>query len=120
MFEYGAELVNVVDGDTFDFLIDMGFNIQHKIRVRLFGVDTPEIYHPRNRAELAHGLEAKEFVERHFLGKKGIVNTVKDRKGKYGRYLANFTICTSENEILNLAISLVEAGLEKKDVYEES
>lgn len=41
-FWYGAKVLNVVDGDTLDLMIDLGFNIHHKIRVRLFGVNTPE------------------------------------------------------------------------------
>lgn len=41
-FWYGATVLGVVDGDTIDLMIDLGFNIHHKIRVRLFGVNTPE------------------------------------------------------------------------------
>jgi micrococcal nuclease len=41
-FWYGATVLGVVDGDTIDLMIDLGFNIHHKIRVRLYGVNTPE------------------------------------------------------------------------------
>lgn len=116
MYEYNATMVKVVDGDTFDFDIDLGFSISHRIRVRLYGVDTPEIYRPRNKIEYAHGIEAKEFVEEYFLGKTGVLNTVRDKKGKYGRYLANFIVKMDSGKN-DLAENIVSAGLAKKDNY---
>ena len=46
MYEYNAKVDRVVDGDTVDFIVDLGFNINIKIRTRLIGVDTPERGHP--------------------------------------------------------------------------
>ncbi len=43
MYNYNAKITNVVDGDTFDFEIDLGFGITYKNRLRLYGVDTPEV-----------------------------------------------------------------------------
>lgn len=89
MFIYNAELLNVVDGDTVDLKVDLGFDIFTQMRFRLFGVDTPEI-RTKDLEEKEWGLRAKEFVVQTFAenGNKCIVNTQKDAKEKYGRYLA--------------------------------
>lgn len=89
MFTYNAELLNVVDGDTVDLKVDLGFDIYTKMRFRLLGVDTPEI-RTKNLEEKEWGLKAKEFVVQTFAenGNKCVVNTLKDAKEKYGRYLA--------------------------------
>lgn len=89
MFTYKAELLRVVDGDTLDLKVDLGFDIFTHMRFRLFGVDTPEI-RTRDLKEKEWGLRAKEFVVQTFAenGNKCIVNTQKDAKEKYGRYLA--------------------------------
>ena len=89
MFIYNAELLNVVDGDTVDLKVDLGFDIFTQMRFRLFGVDTPEI-RTKDLEEKEWGLRAKEFVIQTFAenGNRCIVNTQKDAKEKYGRYLA--------------------------------
>jgi micrococcal nuclease len=89
MFTYKAELLRVVDGDTVDLKVDLGFDIFIHMRFRLFGVDTPEI-RTKDLKEKEWGLRAKEFVVQTFAenGNKCIVNTQKDAKEKYGRYLA--------------------------------
>ena len=89
MYEYSVkEVVKVVDGDTIDVIIDLGFNIMYKDRVRLAGVDTPES-RTRNLEEKALGLEAKEFLEKRLKSADRIViRTEKsDSTGKYGRIL---------------------------------
>ena len=91
MYEYRIKSVDhIVDGDTFDCTIDLGFNISHKIRVRMYGINTPES-RTRDLEEKALGLAAKarltelitEATEVHndqlFLRTK--------EKGKFGRYL---------------------------------
>ena len=57
MFEYEATLDRVVDGDTIDVLIDLGFNIHTKKRVRIFGINTPES-RTRDKVEKVKGLAA--------------------------------------------------------------
>lgn len=57
-FWYGATVLGVIDGDTIDLMIDLGFNIHHKIRVRLYGVNTPES-RTKDLAEKEMGLKAK-------------------------------------------------------------
>lgn len=89
MYTYNAELIEVIDGDTLDLKVDLGFDTSISIRVRLSGVDTPEI-RTTNLAEKERGLKARDFVKEIFAknGNKCVVQTVKDKKEKYGRYLA--------------------------------
>ena len=62
MYHYKAKLLRVVDGDTIDVDIDLGFDVWlRKQRIRLAGIDTPES-RTRNKAEKALGLKAKEFL----------------------------------------------------------
>jgi micrococcal nuclease len=91
MYEYRAELVRVIDGDTVDLEVDLGFHLRQTIRVRLKDVDTPEIHGVKhNSDEYAAGLKAKQFVENWFKGASDLcVQTSKT--GKYGRWLGVIT-----------------------------
>ena len=83
-FVYRAELDRVVDGDTFDCILDLGFDVKlHKQRVRLAGIDTPES-RTRDLAEKNLGLAAKERLKELCVGKFKIKSL---GKGKYGRIL---------------------------------
>lgn len=86
MYEYAIkEVVKVVDGDTIDVLIDLGFNLTKKERIRLAGIDTPES-RTRNLEEKKMGLEAKEYLQNKLDNCNDLrVKTEKD--GKYGRML---------------------------------
>jgi micrococcal nuclease len=89
MYEYYVRKVeNVVDGDTIDVLIDLGFDILFQSRVRLAGIDTPES-RTKDLAEKSLGLEAKEYVKKHIKDAKSVViKTEKmDSSEKYGRIL---------------------------------
>lgn len=87
-FWYGATVLNVVDGDTVDLMIDLGFNIHHKIRVRLYGVNTPES-RTKDLKEKELGLKAKQFTKDWLTNHKWVyVNTIPDKNDKYGRILA--------------------------------
>jgi micrococcal nuclease len=89
MYEYYVRKVeNVVDGDTIDVLIDLGFDILFQSRVRLAGIDTPES-RTKDLAEKALGLEAKEYLKKYFKDAKSVViKTEKmDSSEKYGRIL---------------------------------
>ena len=89
MYEYSATLVKIVDGDTVDVLIDLGFNITKKERVRLLGIDTPESA-TKDLAEKKLGLEAKEYITQWFVKNTPFrLQTTKD--DKYGRILGVFT-----------------------------
>jgi micrococcal nuclease len=89
MYEYYVRKVeNVVDGDTIDVLIDLGFDILFASRVRLAGIDTPES-RTKDLAEKALGLEAKEYLKKALKDAKSVViKTEKmDSSEKYGRIL---------------------------------
>ena len=89
MYEYYVRKVeNVVDGDTIDVLIDLGFDILFASRVRLAGIDTPES-RTKDLAEKALGLEAKEYLKKALKEAKSVViKTEKmDSSEKYGRIL---------------------------------
>ena len=94
-FWYGAKPLKVVDCDTLDLIVDLGFNIHFKMRVRLYGVNTPEC-RTKNLAEKELGLKAKKFTEDWLANHQWVfVNTIPDKNDKYGRILAK--IYSSEN-----------------------
>jgi micrococcal nuclease len=89
MYEYYVRKVeNVVDGDTIDVLIDLGFDILFQSRVRLAGIDTPES-RTKDLKEKALGLESKEYLKKALKDAKSVViKTEKmDSSEKYGRIL---------------------------------
>ena len=85
MFTYRGEVKAVIDADTIDVLIDLGFGVHAMQRLRLYGIDAPEM-----RTEA--GKIAKEYVKSVLMGgdafKYVYVRTLKDKKDKYGRKLA--------------------------------
>jgi len=99
MHEYNCTIRRVVDGDTVDVDIDLGFGMWiHNERVRLYGIDTPES-RTRDLEEKKAGLFAKKVVL-HYLpeGSKQVLKTHKDKVGKYGRVLGEFIIHDSEQD----------------------
>ena len=95
MYEYKCRVIKVVDGDTIDVDIDLGFNITlSNQRIRLQGVDTPES-RTRDLEEKKFGLLAKEVVESYCpLDRPITLKTTKDERGKFGRILGdnNFAV----------------------------
>ena len=100
MYEYAVkEITKVIDGDTVDVVIDLGFDLSKKERVRRAGIDTPES-RTRDAEEKVFGLEAKAYLTERLDGSEGlIVKTEKD--GKYGRMLGWFYSPRSEDSINN-------------------
>ena len=94
MYEYRVNVVKVVDGDTVDVDIDLGFGVWLKDeRVRIMGIDTPES-RTRDKVEKKFGLAAKARLK-SLLGKQAILKTQvnkngEDMKGKFGRILGDF------------------------------
>lgn len=89
LYTYKAQYVKNYDGDTITFLVDLGFKISFEIRVRLLGINTPEIKSSIvEERELAK--KARDFVKSELTNADCIfLKTYKDRKGKYGRYLGH-------------------------------
>jgi micrococcal nuclease len=112
LFFYKAEVKRVVDGDTIDVLIDVGFSMHYAGRVRFYGVNAPES-RTSNLEEKKAGLAAKEFVEQWVASNNNIVylKTIKDKNEKYGRILAEI-YNQDKTECLN--IELIKAGLAKE------
>jgi len=88
-YQYKAEVRRVVDGDTFDILIDLGFDTYRHGRVRLYGINTPES-RTKNLEEKKMGLAAKEFTDQWIkkANSKVKIETILDKNEKYGRILA--------------------------------
>ena len=95
MYTYAIkEVVKVVDGDTIDVIIDLGFNLTKKERIRLAGIDAPES-RTTDLNEKKYGVEAKEFLQRRLNDCVNLkVKTEKD--GKYGRMLG-WIYCSTTN-----------------------
>ena len=86
MYEYAVKkIVKIVDGDTIDIKIDLGFSLTKKERVRLAGIDTPES-RTRDLDEKAEGLLAKSFLEKQ-LDEAVDLRVKTEKDGKYGRML---------------------------------
>ena len=98
MYEYKCKILRVVDGDTVDVDIDLGFGVwMHKERVRINGIDTPES-RTRDKEEKVFGLAAKERVKELLpIGSMQVLKTEidksgEDKKGKFGRILGDFIV----------------------------
>ena len=96
MYEYRAKIIKIVDGDTADVDIDLGFGVVlTDERVRLMGIDTPES-RTRDKVEKTFGLASKKRLK-EILGKTAILQTQinkngEDMKGKFGRILGDFIV----------------------------
>ena len=101
MYEYKCKLVKVVDGDTIDIDIDLGFGVWlQKQRIRLYGVDTPES-RTSDATEKIYGMAAKEFLTKWTNSGGLTIKTHKDAKGKFGRILGEiWCFDTNVNEKL--------------------
>jgi len=102
MYEYFVEEVkNVVDGDTIDVVIDLGFDILFASRVRLAGIDTPES-RTTDKAEKILGLEAKEYLKKQLKDAKSVVIRTEKMNSseKYGRILG-WVYVNGESESVN-------------------
>ena len=87
MHEYSIKMLRVVDGDTVDVDIDLGFGVWlRKQRIRLYGIDTPES-RTSDEIEKVYGLAAKEFLKKWTNSGDLRMRTHKDAKGKFGRIL---------------------------------
>ena len=106
-YTYKAKVVKVYDGDTFTVDIDLGFHIvYHKQVVRLARINTPEI----RGVERPQGLIVRDLVRDLILDKEVVIKTIKDKKEKYGRYLAEVEFEDENGKTINLSDYLLENG----------
>ena len=122
MYEYNCTVTRVVDGDTIDVILDLGFSVLHKCRVRLYGIDTPES-RTKDKDEKARGKLAAKYLEDSINNGTEIIlrSKLKDSKGKYGRVLGEIIV-----DNININQSMIEkylavkyTGKSKKDVEAE-
>ena len=110
-----TEVVKVIDGDTLRFKLSLGFRMECVQTFRLRNIDTPEIYRPRNDAELKHGQEARDFIVKLFDGADEIL-VHSHKTGLYGRWEADVTV-TKDGSVHDLVELLKNGGFEKQDNY---
>ena len=120
MYEYNCEVKRVVDGDTVDVVIDLGFDIHYSSRVRLYGIDTPES-RTRNKDEKVRGIMSKEYLIDALSEGQVVIKTHRDKKGKFGRVLGEMYVKDT-----NINLTMVEEclavkyeGQSKKDIEDE-
>lgn len=116
MYEYTAKLDRVVDGDTLDLIIDMGFKMTTNQRIRLAGINTPETYGQKHDSEeYKAGIKAKDFVVKRLSENENTVRIETSKlTGKYGRYIG--VIWLTDNDI-SLNDELVQKGFAKEVHY---
>ena len=120
MYEYKGRIVNVVDGDTYDAVLELGFYISHRIRIRLKDLDTPEIYRPENDAELEHGRAARDYVRMLVEKNPDVrVRTYKQKATSFGRFVADITITDADGIVKDLKHILIDQGFVKRPSYTE-
>ena len=105
MYIYNAKLVRVIDGDTIDAVIDLGFDVWVKKRVRLYGINTPET-RTRDLKEKQAGLAAKKRLQELIDDSGGKFRIQSLGIGKYGRCLGTLFI-----DDVNVNMLLLKEGL---------
>ncbi|WP_290698054.1 thermonuclease family protein [Lacinutrix sp.] len=88
MYNYKAKIIAVYDGDTVTAVVDLGFLHSQEMKLRLFGIDTPEMRGP----EKVEGKKVRDIVREKILNKEVEIKSYKDKQGKYGRYLATIIV----------------------------
>lgn len=137
LYRYRALCESIVDGDTLDLNIDLGLRVHSWLRVRLLGLNTPEIYGVKKEGEeFQKGLDAAKEVVR-LLRPRSLghrlnqlidsyvcveepaplwVETIKDKTGKYGRFLVRVWVCQGAGT-LYLNEHLINEGFAEKVAY---
>lgn len=116
MYQYKAKLDRIIDGDTMDVVIDLGFKITTHQRIRLSGINTPETYNvKKDSEEYKKGMESKLFVEQRLAANNNEMTLVTEKTTeKYGRYLGTISLADSP---VTLNDELVAKGLAKVAHY---
>lgn len=113
-YGYNAKIIDVYDGDTFTFYVDLGFDVWVKSKLRLYGIDTPEL----RGEEREMGLIVRDYVKDEILNK--LVGIKVYKKGKYGRYIADVYPWGfgDDRDLMSLSEDLVEKGFAVKVNYD--
>jgi len=114
LYNYKAYIASVYDGDTCTADIDLGLGVYVKgEKLRLSRINAPEV----RGEERPMGLLSRDFLREKIDGKQVIIQTIKDKKGKYGRYLAEILLDDGNDNIVNINDLLVESGFAKYAEY---
>lgn len=114
LYKYLAKVTYVYDGDTITVDIDLGLKTWvHNEKLRLSRINTPEV----RGDERESGLRSRDFLRELIDGKEIYIATEKDKKGKYGRYLAELWLEKTPNEWINVNDLLVEKGYAEYKSY---
>ncbi len=106
LYYYRAKIISVYDGDTVRVDIDLGLKMWvHNEKIRLARINAPELRGDQKKA----GLLSRDFLRGLVLEKEVILQTIKDRQGKYGRYLAEIWL-KQNDEWVNVNDLLVKEG----------
>lgn len=107
LYNYKAKIVEVYDGDTCTVDIDLGLHAWIKgEKIRLIRINAPEV----RGAERAKGLKSRDYLRSLILDKEVFIETIKDKKGKYGRYLGEIWLKDSEDNLININDLMVKNG----------
>ncbi len=109
MYQYKAKAEKVIDGDTIDVIIDLGFKITTAQRIRFARINTPETFNvKKDTEEYKKGILAKQYVEQRLAANQNllILETEKVTE-KYGRYIGTIYLADSQ---MSLNDELVEKG----------
>lgn len=113
LYTYKAIVTSVYDGDTCTVDIDLGLHTWVRgEKIRLSRINAPEL----RKKERAEGLKARDFLREQILGKEITIQTIKDKKGKYGRYLGEIWLKNEKGKEININDLLVKKGFA---VYKE-
>jgi len=113
MYKYEAQVLRVIDGDTLDLFIDLGFKVGFNTRIRMIGIDTPEKWHP-------YGKVVKAYLQQELEGKTIFLDVTK--KDKYGRYLGVVYLNNGDELSVNdhlISIDMAKAyhGASRADIW---
>ncbi|MEZ4858340.1 MAG: thermonuclease family protein [Flavobacteriaceae bacterium] len=84
MYQYKAKIIDVYDGDTVTAVVDLGFLHFQEMKLRLYGINTPEL----RGEDRDIGIQVRDILRNLILDKEVMIHSYKDKQGKYGRYLA--------------------------------
>jgi len=115
MYNYEAKVTKVIDGDTIDLHVDLGFKVGFNTRIRVIGIDTPEKWHP-------YGKVVKAYLQELLMDKTVMLDVTK--KDKYGRYLGVIYLNKDDTQSVNdhlIEINMAKAyhGASRADLWTE-
>ena len=114
LYYYKAKITSVYDGDTCTADLDLGLHILSKgEKIRLARINAPEV----RGASRQQGLISRDFLRNLILNKEILVQTVKDKKGKYGRYLGEIWLINEDGSLSNVNDLMVSSGFAEYKEY---